>query len=550
MADVAAVRSQVVLVVNSLGRTLLAQLREAERGSRERRSQVKLTVANSNTSGSSGACRGFLVRRPGAPVRRRPGAPVPRCGGGPVPGAPEELGVAVDRLCLEAADQILKILETSMTRQEEAPPTPADTRGGLMKTQTGEQEPGAGHAYFLYGVSDGAAAEQTLTMFPFLSAAGDSRRLLVALQSAGGESTCCSAEDGALRSSWWQQKQRVSSHSATWRRGQTLRAEAGCDHGERGASPAVLALQQAVPQRRAAGRPPQEVHPLCSVCGAAFSGVLKLREHQLKEHGLLPFACGFCPKSFNHKTHRDLHVKARHTGDKSCRCDICGKGYSCVGALKTHRVTHFSKTLMCEVCGKAFYHASHLTRHTLVHQEPRPFSCSTCGRRFTQAGNLRSHQATHAGEKQLCSVCGKSFRCLRNHMISRHAQEAAAAGLLPPAVTCQVCGKKFPNPSQHRAHQRSHTGDKPFHCDVCGRSYRLQQLLQDHRYTHGGQKPYSCSACAQTFSRASSFLRHRSIHGGQAPHSCQRCGKHFRLRSFLRAHLQTQAHLRRMQQSL
>uniref|UniRef100_A0A3B3YZP9 C2H2-type domain-containing protein n=1 Tax=Poecilia mexicana TaxID=48701 RepID=A0A3B3YZP9_9TELE len=75
---------------------------------------------------------------------------------------------------------------------------------------------------------------------------------------------------------------------------------------------------------------------------------------------------------------------------------------------------------MCEVCGKAFYHASHLARHALVHQEPRPFSCSTCGRRFTQAANLRSHQATHAGEKQLCSVCGKSFRCLRNHMISRH----------------------------------------------------------------------------------------------------------------------------------
>ncbi|XP_054880642.1 zinc finger protein 253-like [Poeciliopsis prolifica] len=510
MADVAAVRSQVVLVVNSLGRTLLAQLREAERGSRERRSQ-------------------------------------------------EELGVAVDRLCLEAADQILKILETSMTRQEEAPPTPADTRGGLMKTQTGagEQEPGAGHAYFLYGVSDGAAAEQTLTMFPFLSAAGDSRRLLVALQSAGGGS-----RSSASHLTGEELQVRPASSPPTDDHDYARPpAPPGGEAKRCGRRPAATTASEELhlrcwrcsrlfPSAERLADHHRKSHPLCSVCGAAFSGVLKLREHQLKEHGLLPFACGFCPKSFNHKTHRDLHVKARHTGDKSCRCDICGKGYSCVGALKTHRVTHFSKTLMCEVCGKAFYHASHLTRHTLVHQEPRPFSCSTCGRRFTQAGNLRSHQATHAGEKQLCSVCGKSFRCLRNHMISRHAQEAAAAGLLPPAVTCQVCGKKFPNPSQHRAHQRSHTGDKPFHCDVCGRSYRLQQLLQDHRYTHGGQKPYSCSACAQTFSRASSFLRHRSIHGGQAPHSCQRCGKHFRLRSFLRAHLQTQAHLRRMQQSL
>uniref|UniRef100_A0A3B5QNQ7 C2H2-type domain-containing protein n=1 Tax=Xiphophorus maculatus TaxID=8083 RepID=A0A3B5QNQ7_XIPMA len=111
-----------------------------------------------------------------------------------------------------------------------------------------------------------------------------------------------------------------------------------------------------------------------------------------------------------------------------CRCDICGKGYSCVSALKTHRVTHFSKTFMCEVCGKAFYHASHLTRHTLVHQEPRPFSCSTCGRRFTQAANLRSHQATHAGEKQLCSVCGKSFHPCRVGMMIRSAPPRLTLG--------------------------------------------------------------------------------------------------------------------------
>uniref|UniRef100_A0A3P9PDB5 C2H2-type domain-containing protein n=1 Tax=Poecilia reticulata TaxID=8081 RepID=A0A3P9PDB5_POERE len=159
------------------------------------------------------------------------------------------------------------------------------------------------------------------------------------------------------------------------------------------------------PCQEAAAPGSEELHLQCWRCSRLFPSAERLlREHQVKEHSLLPFACGFCPKSFNHKTHRDLHVKARHTGEKSCRCDICGKGYACVSALKTHRVTHFSKTFMCEVCGKAFHHASHLTRHALVHREPRPFSCSTCGRRFTQAANLRSHQVTHAGEKQLCQL--------------------------------------------------------------------------------------------------------------------------------------------------
>lgn len=110
----------------------------------------------------------------------------------------------------------------------------------------------------------------------------------------------------------------------------------------------------------------KKAHPACSVCGAPFTGILRLREHEIKEHGLLPYTCDYCPKRFNHKTHRDLHVKARHTGEKSCHCDICGKGYSCVSVLKTHRATHFEKTFTCDVCGKSFYHACHLTRHKLV----------------------------------------------------------------------------------------------------------------------------------------------------------------------------------------
>ncbi|XP_060943557.1 zinc finger protein 45-like isoform X2 [Limanda limanda] len=290
-------------------------------------------------------------------------------------------------------------------------------------------------------------------------------------------------------------------------------------------------------------------HPACSVCRQQFTGVLKLREHERREHGLLPHACDFCPKRFNHTAHRNLHVKARHTGEKSCHCDVCGRGFSCVSVLKTHRVTHFDKTFICDICGKSFHHACHLTRHELVHQDERPHRCSHCGRGFTQAANLRSHQAVHTGERQLCSVCGRSYRCLKNHVISKHSHELPADQLpARDSVTCEVCGKKFPNLPQVKVHQRSHTGEKPFHCDLCGRSYRLQERLRDHRSTHSGSEPYSCSLCSKTFNMASSFLRRRSIHGGETPHSCHACGKRFRLLAFLKAHLQTKGHLRRTQQ--
>nr|XP_033468480.1 zinc finger protein 708-like isoform X1 [Epinephelus lanceolatus] len=291
-------------------------------------------------------------------------------------------------------------------------------------------------------------------------------------------------------------------------------------------------------------------HPVCSVCGAVLTGIVMLREHVIQEHGLLPHACDYCPKRFNHKAHRDLHVKARHTGEKTCHCDICGKGYSCISMLKTHRLTHFEKTFTCDVCGKSFYHSGHLKRHKLVHQEVRPYQCSTCGKGFTQAENLRTHQAVHTGERQLCSICGKSFRFLKNHVISKHSHELPSDELpqRDAVITCNACGKKFPTPSQYKIHKRSHTGEKPFSCDVCGKSYRLKEQLRDHRYTHTGEKPYRCTLCSKTFNLATSFMRHRSIHTGETPYSCLDCGKHFRLLTFLKAHLQTKAHLKQTQQ--
>ncbi|XP_070697421.1 oocyte zinc finger protein XlCOF6-like [Pempheris klunzingeri] len=494
----------------------------------------------------------------------------------------EKLSGLVGRLCVEAVERILRMVQVSTVKQQvgegdhKDPLESEESCNSLMKTTEGEdngaESPPTEQSYILvYGSAAVDSKCLLVSLENDAKAYTNSKDKIVSMDTTGETTTLCRghlpspplqadvpdheyARPSSLSPSATSAAEGRASaaHSRKGRHRRRKQDSNTCDTAD-AAETHLQCLQCGMlfPNSERLSDHFRKSHPVCSVCRTPFTGILKLREHEIKEHGLLPYPCDYCPKRFNHKTHRNLHVKARHTGEKSCHCDICGKGYSCISVLKTHRMTHFEKTFICDICGKSFYHACHLTRHKLVHQDVRPYQCSTCGKGFTQAANLRSHQAIHTGERQLCSVCGKSYRCLKNHVISKHSHELPADEL-PAAdsiITCEVCGKKFPNLSQFKVHQRSHTGEKPFHCDICGKSYRLKELLRDHRYTHTGEKPYSCTLCSKTFNLATSFMRHRSIHSGETPYSCLDCGKHFRLLTFLKAHLQTKAHLKQTQQT-
>ncbi|KAK2824727.1 hypothetical protein Q5P01_021902 [Channa striata] len=476
----------------------------------------------------------------------------------------ERLSALVNSMCLEAVEKILQLVELAAENQGETDsPRSVEASDGLMKTLMtggdagGRQCPPTEQTYVLVYGSSAADSNCLGSFYDAANASGQNKRSSSAAEGEPSLSfpplqTDFSDHKYARLSSPGTTSDRelvvsAAAYGRKWHIRRRRRKEAAPTETETHHECTECGMLFPNPERLCEHR--KSSHPVCSACGKLFTGILKLREHESKEHGLLPYTCDYCPKRFNHKAHRDLHVKARHTGEKTCHCDICGKGYTCISVLKTHRMTHFEKTFICDICGKSFYHACHLTRHKLVHQEVRPYQCSTCGKGFTQAANLRSHQVIHTGDRQLCSICGKSYRCLKNHVISKHSHELPVDEL--PArdsiITCEVCGKKFPNPSQFRVHQRSHTGEKPFHCDICGKSYRLKELLRDHRYTHTGEKPYKCSLCPKTFNLATSFMRHRSIHSGATPYSCHDCGKHFRLLTFLKAHLQTKAHLKQTQ---
>ncbi|TGZ81051.1 hypothetical protein EX30DRAFT_306815, partial [Ascodesmis nigricans] len=101
-----------------------------------------------------------------------------------------------------------------------------------------------------------------------------------------------------------------------------------------------------------------------------------------------------CDKTFNQKTHLDIHVRA-HTGDKPFQCDKCDQRFTQAGNLKTHQRRHTGeKPYSCEICGKSFAQRGNVRAHQAVHDGTKPFTCrlDQCNKKFTQLGNLKSHQ--------------------------------------------------------------------------------------------------------------------------------------------------------------
>ncbi|KAM4540208.1 zinc finger and BTB domain-containing protein 24 isoform 2-T2 [Fundulus diaphanus] len=157
--------------------------------------------------------------------------------------------------------------------------------------------------------------------------------------------------------------------------------------------------------------------------------------------------------------------------------------------------------------------------------------CEDCGKVFKHHLFLKIHQRTHTGEKPFhCSVCGRSFS--QKHTLLAH--QRIHTGEKP--FVCSVCSKALSTKHSLQEHMNLHQ-EKSFDCDKCGKTFTQKKQLKSHYRVHTGKSLPECALCHHKFMDAAQLKKHLRTHTGEKPFTCEICGKCFTAKSTLQTHI-------------
>ncbi|XP_069363800.1 zinc finger protein 253-like isoform X17 [Maniola hyperantus] len=169
---------------------------------------------------------------------------------------------------------------------------------------------------------------------------------------------------------------------------------------------------------------------VCDACGAGFVNRDILRSH-LKIHKIGTFTCDLCPKTFDTRVKKSLHINVVHKKSSMTRkCGYCNEAFMDyhMKLEHLHRVHGAKKVeFKCELCDKTYKKHTTLRCHIRnVHLNEREVKCDVCDMAFFSRKVMKTHMLRHTGQRDHhCELCGKRFarRCTLTQHKRVHTKE-------------------------------------------------------------------------------------------------------------------------------
>jgi len=253
-------------------------------------------------------------------------------------------------------------------------------------------------------------------------------------------------------------------------------------------------------------------------------GDTQRKVNEISKKSEYPKKCEFCPQmspdNYHYQRHRKVCKFWVKTGSDDSTlpffCEECGKHFGTSKALKSHQNDHKNE-FRCDVdsCQESFrsstLHRKHLMySHGIILNKPKKEEkdkelCTLCGKYFV---DLKQHVRVIHDEKEnervLCNICGKDLKkiSLPNHMKIEHS------GI---KIECPSCDKTFNSRmAMNRHFMNLHVADseKKWQCQICGKGFQDSKLFETHQNIHKNIKPFSCPHCNSSFTDKSNLYQH------------------------------------------